>query len=294
MNESNKPTNIANVMNASLKKVQRLIKGKMKITATVLASAILLSGCGEAKKADSSEKTDALYQVNLLQSLTEGDYEGYIKVSQLKEHGDTGIGTFEGVNGEMIVIDGTVYQALYDGTVVVADNEETVPFANITYLDADITRDNLKFDSINELKDVLTELVKANGVNEFYMIRIDGTFDNVYVRSELKQEEPYKPLDEALATDQREFSYDNITGTIVGLYCPSYMSGLNATGWHLHFISDDHTKGGHVLGVDGASSSLTMDKISEFTMNCSDSSTFNAYDLSADQGDRIRQVEQGD
>ena len=269
------------------------IKGNMKIAATVLISAMLLSGCGGAKEADNSEKTDALYQVNLLQSLTEGDYEGYITVSELKEHGDTGIGTFEGVNGEMIVLDGTVYQALYDGSVVVADDEETVPFSNVTYLDADITEDGLKFDSIDELKTILTELAEANGANEFYMIRIDGTFDNVYVRSELKQEEPYKPLDEALATDQREFSYDNVTGTIVGLYCPSYMSGLNAAGWHLHFISDDRTKGGHVLGVDAASCSLTMDKISEFTMNCSESSTFNDYDLSADQGDRIKEVEQG-
>ena len=40
-------------------------------------------------------------------------------MGELKQHGDTGIGTFEGLNGEMIVLDGTVYQAVADGSALV-------------------------------------------------------------------------------------------------------------------------------------------------------------------------------
>ena len=62
---------------------------------------------------------DVLYQVALIQSLVQGYYDGIITVGELKQHGDTGIGTFEGLNGEMIVLDGTVYQAVADGSALV-------------------------------------------------------------------------------------------------------------------------------------------------------------------------------
>ena len=82
---------------------------------------------------------DVLYQVALLQSLAQGYFDGIVTVGELKRHGDTGIGTFEGVNGEMIVLDGTVYQAVADGSIAIPSDEETVPFSNVTYFDVDET-----------------------------------------------------------------------------------------------------------------------------------------------------------
>ena len=115
-------------------------KRKTKLFAALLASMMLsLTACsgqdaqssqtsGNAQNtstASAAQDTETIYQVALLQSLTQGYYDGIIKVSELKEHGDTGIGTFEGVNGEMIVIDGKVYQALGDGSVKEAADDET-------------------------------------------------------------------------------------------------------------------------------------------------------------------------
>ncbi|MBR0074165.1 MAG: acetolactate decarboxylase, partial [Synergistaceae bacterium] len=69
-------------------------------------------------------KSDKLFQVALLQSLMQGEYDGVITVGELKHYGDTGIGTFQSVNGELIAVDGKVYRALWDGSVeVVADDE---------------------------------------------------------------------------------------------------------------------------------------------------------------------------
>ncbi len=155
-----------------------------------------------AKEAENNRET--IYQVALLQSLTQGYYDGIIKVSELKQHGDTGIGTFEGVNGEMIVLlDGKVYQALGDGTVKEADDNETVPFSNVTYFDKDLSATLSQTNDINALKESLTKTVNENGRNLFYFVKINGTFKKMNVRSELKQEKPYKSLDKALATDQR-------------------------------------------------------------------------------------------
>ena len=279
-----------------------------KLTAILLAAAMMasLAACSsqQESKSETTEKatektaeqtadknTETVYQVALLQSLTQGYYDGIIKVSELKQHGDIGIGTFEGVNGEMIVLDGKVYQALGDGSVKEADENETVPFSNVTFFDSDIKETLSDIENVDALKAALDNIVDQNGRNMFYFVRIDGDFEKMNVRSELKQEKPYKSLDKALATDQREFNYDDAKGTVVGLYCPDYMGGLNTPGWHFHFISDDKAKGGHILDLSFKSAEAQLDKTPEFDMTLSDTDTFHEMELSKDVSDAIKKVE---
>lgn len=283
-----------------------------KILVILLAAAMIvpLSACsaqqqsennsGQAEtKSEQPENTntqaetdrETIYQVALLQSLTQGYYDGIIKVSELKEHGDIGIGTFEGVNGEMIVLDGTVYQALGDGTVQVAADDETVPFSNVTFFDKDGSVELSDINDVNALKEKLNAMVEENGKNLFYFVKMSGTFEKMNVRSEIKQEKPYKTLDKALETDQREFNYDNITGTVVALYCPDYMNGLNTPGWHFHFISDDKTKGGHLLDLQFAKATAEYDATPEFDMCLTDNGDFQQMELAKDVSDAIKRVE---
>ena len=283
-----------------------------KIITVILAAAmtVSLAACSAQQKSESDssqsetkseqpENTDkqaendreTIYQVALLQSLTQGYYDGVIKVSELKQHGDTGIGTFEGVNGEMIVLDGKVYQALGDGSVKEADENETVPFSNVTFFDKDGSLELSEINDVNALKEKLSAMVDEKGRNLFYFVKVSGTFDKMNVRSELKQEKPYKTLDKALETDQREFNYDNIKGTVVALYCPDYMGGLNTPGWHFHFISDDKTKGGHILDLQFAGAEAEFDATPEFEMFLPDNDDFQKIELSKDVSDAIKKVE---
>ena len=298
--------------------LERRKKIMNKIKAILLAAAMLvpLTACSAQQssnnsgqpettvaptdtKAEQTDNTNAqtgndretIYQVALLQSLTQGYYDGIIKVSELKQHGDTGIGTFEGVNGEMIVLDGTVYQALGDGTVQVADDNETVPFSNVTFFDKDGSLELSDISDVNALKEKLNAMVEENGKNLFYFVKMSGTFEKMNVRSELKQEKPYKTLDKALETDQREFNYDNITGTVVALYCPDYMNGLNTPGWHFHFISDDKTKGGHLLDLQFNKATAEYDATPEFDMCLTDNGDFQNMELAKDVSDAIKKVE---
>ena len=126
------------------------------------------------------------------------------------------------------------------------------------------------------------------------MVKIEGTFNKMQVRSELPQTQPYKPLAKVLETDQTVFNYDNIKGTIVGLYCPNYMDKLNAKGWHFHFISDDKTKGGHILELAFDSANASIDRTDEFAMILPDNDMFNNFDLSVDQSSDIKKVETGE
>ena len=69
-----------------------------------------------------------MYQVSTLQALMLGYSRSVITVSELLSHGNTGLGTFEDVDGEMIVLDGTCYRATESGNVVVAEPSKGVPF----------------------------------------------------------------------------------------------------------------------------------------------------------------------
>lgn len=267
---------------------------KKTILSLALVLTVIFAGYGQAEaSALPDQNRDTIFQVSLLQGLTLGDYHGSIPVEELKRHGDTGIGTFDGLNGELIMIDGEVYRAAGDGNVEVVSDAETIPFSNVSFLDADVEKSLKEIPDYAALCAALNQLVAERGENRFYMIRIDGTFREANLRSEYAQEEPYRPLVEVLEHDQTFFDYTDIEGTVVGLYCPSYMSDLNAAGWHMHFISADKTKGGHVLGLSVANATLTWDDADAFQMLLPQNEMFSGLDLTVDQSEDIRKVETG-
>lgn len=281
------------------------MKKRLILTALTLAAVLSLTACSSSKKeedvtekAKTAEETktdrETLFQVSLLQGLTFGDYYGSITAAELKQNGDTGLGTFDGLDGEMIVLDGVVYKAKSDGSVEAVSDDETIPFSNVTFFDEDETEDIESVADIDELKGLLNEKIEQKMPNGFCVIRIDGTFKEMNVRSEYEQKEPYKPLAKVLETDQTFFDYTDVEGTVVGLYCPPYMDKLNATGWHLHFISKDKEKGGHILGLNIDKAKLALDYTEGFAMKLPDNAVFNGFDLTIDQSEDIKEVETGE
>ena len=239
----------------------------------------------------SDNNRNTLYQVSLLQGLSNGDYNGSVSIGELKLHGDTGIGTFNKLNGELIMLDGIVYRASGDGNVEAVLDDETSPFCVVTFLNTDTSMRLTDISDYASLTNELNKLVESRGKNRFYMIKIAGTFKKINVRSVYAQNEPYMPLVKVLECDQTLFDYENTDGTIVGLYCPPYMSYLNASGWHMHFISKDKTKGGHLLGLNISNAILTWNDIDSFELKLPKSKAFNSFDLSIDQSKDIEKIE---
>ena len=257
--------------------------------AIILTAAMLFN---TASAAQPKVQRETLYQVALLQSLTLGYFDGSITVGNLKTHGDTGIGTFEGLDGEMIVLDGVVYRANQNCQINVVADKVTVPFSNVTFFDKDFS---VKLNDVNDkesLEKILTASVDEHGANSFYMIKLRGTFNAITVRSELGQSKPYPTLVEALQATQKERTFENISGTVVGLYCPDFMSSLNSTGWHFHFVSDDKKFGGHVLGLDLKRGTADFDKTDNFDMGLPNKANFNELNFKADLREEIRKAEQ--
>ena len=168
---------------------------------------------------------------------------------------------------------------------------ETIPFGNVTFFDVDETLALSGIADMAALQEAVTDMVNKLGANCFYMVKIEGAFESIKVRSEYKQEKPYRMLDVALAADQTEFDYEDIRGTIVGLYCPDYMGDLNSVGWHFHFINADRTRGGHVLQVSVADAVAAFDVTDGFEMKLSRDAVFQDMELAKDVDEAIHRAE---
>lgn len=273
-----------------------MIRKQTPWLAVALLLVFALSACGGIPLAAASPvlaESDTLYQVSLLNALMLGDYDGTVSVAALKNLGDTGLGTFDQLDGELIMIGGAVYKAKADGTVEKQPDNEKVPFAVVTRYDNDLgTRTLTDRHSLEAIKQALDQIIAAEsaGFNRFYVAVIDGSFAKVHVRSVPAQTKPYKPLAE-IAKSQPEYDYPNVTGTIIALRCPDYVDGINLPGWHFHFISTDKTKGGHVLDADLTSSQLGLDYVSDFQIKLPDTPDFAGLDLEKDLKADTSQVE---
>ena len=235
-------------------------------------------------------ENETINQVALLQSLALGHFDGSISVKDLKKIGDTGIGTFDGLDGEMIFLDGVVYRANQNCKINVVEDSVTIPFSNVTFFEKDFSLNLQNISGKNALENELNELVKTHGENSFYMIKITGNFNEILVRSEKGSQKPYPTLVKALET-QKEITQKNINGTIVGLYCPAFMSSLNSVGWHFHFVSADKKFGGHVLEMKIKNATADFDKTDNFSMILPENKDFQNLNLGKDLSEDIRKAE---
>ena len=233
-------------------------------------------------------KQSSLFQVSLLQALSLGDYHGTVTIDELKKHGDIGLGTFDGLDGEMIMLDGIVYKAAGDGSVSVID-DGTTPFANVTFAKDDIT-DTVSADSFKDFEKRMDCILREEGANSVYFIKINGRFD-ITIRSIAKQSPPYRKLAEVLSKEQVVWDHKNICGTVVGVYCPAYMNMMNNHGWHLHFISDDRRIGGHVLDLSFDDTECLLTKTDSMNIIIPSTGPFQSLDLSQDQEKDIKSIE---
>ena len=231
-----------------------------------------------------------LYQVSTIDALMQGVFDGMETVAELRKHGDFGIGTFDALDGEMIVLEGRVYQAAADGTIHVVPDSSTTPFATVTYFDRDFvakTHSPMNFSSFSS-----TMSAELPTQNVIYAVKMHGTFPSMKVRAIPAQHKPYPTLTEA-AKNQSIFIYTEATGTVIGFYTPLFFKGLNVAGYHLHFISDDHLTGGHILDftVPG-NTTVEYDITPGFTMALPTSGSFTGVDLTKDLSGDLAKVEQ--
>ncbi len=185
-----------------------------------------------------------LFQTSTVQALLEGALDGDVTLGEVLEHGDLGLGTLNGLDGELIVVDGQAWKASLDATLSRPDLGSRTPYAVVVSFSPGQLRALRGPFPRSDLEQHLGRRTEAP--ERPTAIRIDGRFAAVRVRSVPKQTPPYPRLADAVA-DQRVSELVEVSGTMVGFRFPDALDGIEMVGSHLHFVTDDRTRGGHVL-----------------------------------------------
>lgn len=226
-------------------------------------AALLLTIMFIYSPASLAQNSRTIFQSSPIEALMKGYMNGDFKVGDITKYGDLGLGTFNGVNGEMIVLDGKVYQVKYDGKVYMPSAEVKTPFAAVTFFQPDTEIVSSKEMNLSELDKFIDASLSSQ--NNIYAFKISGNFTYMKTRSEMKQEKRYTNLVDVLK-NQKIFKFGNIKGDIVGFKFPGYLSGVNAKGFHFHFIDEKRDAGGHVLGLKTGKIKIEIEKITDLKM----------------------------
>ena len=220
------------------------MKNWRKVFSWLVLCALLLSA--PPVQAEGLLKQPALVQIGVIDALLAGGFDGSVAVRELPRLGDIGLGTFDALDGEMVVLDGVVFQVPASGQVRRADPRLTTPFAQVARFRPGPA---LTLPTDIGLKDMEAWLDKALGETSLFgAARVEGAFTALKARSVPRQARPYRPLAE-VAKEQSVFEFSQVRGTLVGLRGPDYARALSVPGWHWHFLTQDRRRGGHVLDL---------------------------------------------
>ena len=223
----------------------------------------------------------SMFQVSTSGALIEGLYQGAMTVGALRRHGDTGLGTFEELDGEMVLVDGHCYQARGDGSVTEVSDDTLTPFATVVAFSPDETvslSDIASFDDLTARLDGL----RTSG-NDFFAWRITGHFDELRLRAACRHASG-TPLVEAVA-DQAVFECHNITATIVGFWSPPFSQAIAIPGYHLHAVSKDRTSAGHVFDLRAPEVLAEVHRVSDLHVALPETEAFLRADLGSAHAD---------
>ncbi len=251
---------------------------------------ILLLAVGTAS-AQKSDGESCLFHVGLANTLLGGLYDGFYTVDQLKSKGNFGIGAPHRLDGELLILDGRVWQTTHIDSTFEAEGSMMVPYAAVhdfsavatIKLDGSFTRD--------QLYAVLDTLLSPT--NGMYGVKVTGTFTSITSRAfPAVHDNPAPPL-ASIMDRQVLFRHSDIKGSLVGYKLPAFMAGMNFPGYHFHFLSDDHRRGGHMVDFAASDVTIEFDRIHRFEVQLPDSPDFDTFDFSSDRSSEARTIQRG-
>ncbi|MFC5408517.1 acetolactate decarboxylase [Larkinella bovis] len=217
-------------------------------------------GCSlkENPPSDESVHSDFVYQYSILSALQAGVFDGNLPFGQLKAKGDFGVGTFNRVDGELVINQGKRYRIRANGSVTEVADRDSTSYAMVKFFKADtsFTIQSAGL-SMDQLQRQLTSLLPAN---DLYAIRLKGQFSKLTSRAPGAAQKPYPTLNDQLTRTQVVFNLTQTTGVAVGFLVPTYMDKVNAPGFHFHYVSDDLKSGGHVYDFTATQLTVEIDR----------------------------------
>jgi acetolactate decarboxylase len=256
---------------------------KLPLLVVAFVLLFLFAGC-------SMPSTNGITQVATIDALLAGVYDGHMSLQALRRFGDFGLGTYESLDGEMLLLDGVFYKVKYDGTVEQPLLAERTPFAAVTRFVATYEETIQNPVDLPALDARIDAIVPEQNLSVAFIVR--GNFSRMQTRSVPGQAEPYPPLAE-VTKHQAVFDFADVNGVMVGFRLPAFVAGVNVPGYHMHFLTEDLSAGGHVLDFELRDGTLEMDTLHDWLHIYfpTDSDAFGAADLTQDRTEELDAVE---
>ncbi|WP_130865874.1 acetolactate decarboxylase [Acidipropionibacterium timonense] len=229
-----------------------------------------------------------IFQTSLITALAQGVYEDEVTLAELLGHGSFGIGTFNGLDGEMVILGGRCYRLRNDGSVSEPDLSERTPYAVVTNFVPTLQRTFEEPVTRAELSRRIDALVPSS--NYMYALRITGHFRWASARTVVKQERPYRPMIEATQGEEI-VRFEDFDGTVAGFRTPLYESGISVAGCHAHVIDEERTRGGHLVDFVLESGQAELCLGTDLRLRLPLTEEFGDADLSRDMREEISRVE---
>lgn len=261
---------------------------KIVFSCLIIAGLFCLLG-NSNKNAPAILKPNTIFQYSTLSALLEGIYDGEMTIGELKKHGNYGIGTFNALDGEMILYEGQCYKATSDSKVIKMADSEKTPFAAICSFVPDTVIQINRALYLKDLKHYIDSIVPSN--NLLYAYKVSGSFDSIVIRSVPKQEKPYKRLIEAYKA-QGVYTFTQQEGILFGYKFPKYLKDVNMDDYHLHYLSTDKTKGGHLMNCKMVKGSVSVAFIRDFNLQLPNNKYFKSTVLTNNKSE-LEKIEGG-
>jgi acetolactate decarboxylase len=262
----------------------------MNASKVKLCLMILLSLCSFVAIAQQSN-SKTLFTAGHAGAFIGGLYDGYYPYSRLKQHGDFGLGAPDKLDGEVLMLNGRIYQTQAGGKTFEVKDAALTPFAVVNFFKADKSFTVSMPMSKDKLYACLDSLMPNQ--NTIYAIRIRGKYSFVKTRAfPPVTKAPYMPLAQMLPL-QHFFSFNNAEGYLVGYRIPAYMEGPNISGYHFHYLSENHQNGGHLIDLLTGGVTIEICQLNGFTVDLPQTQAFKNFDFKQDRREEVKQVENG-
>ncbi|NIJ55168.1 acetolactate decarboxylase [Dyadobacter arcticus] len=278
----------------SLNLSMKIFSFKFLLISIPILSQLALTACKSAqntslKSENNDSEQDFMYQYSIIDALMAGVFDGDLTIGKLKKKGDFGVGTFNRIDGELMMDEGHVYKILYDGSVKEVPDSDSTSAAFVKFFNADtiinLAGKDLTYERVQEY---LLENLNANSI---YALRIKGKFATMTTRAEKPAKRPYTTLPDHLKVNQTVFNLKNSEGICNGFLLPPYLARTNVPGFHLHYLAGDHKAGGHIFNFTTDSIVIEVDMAKGFTIENNTNEEFKKVNLKPDRGAELKKIE---
>ena len=233
------------------------------------------------------KKENSLYISSPVNALVKGILREDKTLKDILKHGNFGLGTFNDLDGEMVLLDSIFYQLHSDGTISIPEISLQSPYACATFFHQSTGSDIADSLNFQQIQHFIDQIIPSK--NLIFALKISGNFKSVKARSVPKQDS-YRPLVDA-AHDQKEFTFTDSTGVMVGFWTPDFLHSVSVPGYHLHYLTSDFAHGGHVLDCETESITIQIQGIDSLNLDLPHSLEYIGASLDEDTSEALKKAE---